>query len=113
VTPKEALVMHLTSIFPIVDGLTLDISFTWKAVVFILCLFLAWKSPIRNLWSGLLVLGLAPTFLLADQSDIVSKIAHIYLIWMCAEATFRSVACDPEIRVAGWWLFPLTLVFFL
>lgn len=112
-SPKEALLYHLVNVFPILDGLTLGFFFTWKAVMFIFCSYLAWRNPLNYFWAALMMFSLLPNFLLVDNSDIVSKLVHLYLLWMCGEVTFRSLAVDSEARILGWWMFGVAAIFLL
>ena len=112
-TPKEALIYHLSSVFPILQGPDFGVLFTWKAVTFILCGFLAWLNPARYFWAVLLMFGLAPVFVFFDNSDPVSKFVHFYLVWMCAELSYRSLPLEPESRLKLWWVFPLAVLFLL
>ena len=112
-SPKEALIYHFTSVFPILGGLDLGFVFVWKLLSFVLCGFLAWRNPIRYFWGGLFMFGLLPVFVLVDKSDPVSRLVHFYLLWMSAEGTDRSLAVDPEARVVGWWFFPMAAILLL
>ena len=103
-TPKEALWWHITSVFPSLAGFSLDPLLTWKAVVFLLCWFLAWRNPLPYFWSLLALAGMVPAFALFAQGDPVSVATRIYLVWVCLEVSYRSVATVPQARISGWWL---------
>lgn len=112
-TPKEAIILHLESLFPIMNGITIGPVFLWKFVAFFLCLTLAWRNPIRYFWSTLFTLCMLPVMLAFGATDPVSFVVHLYLLWMCAEVSCQSVAVADEKRLVGWWVIPLFLVFCL
>ena len=109
-TPKEALILHFTSIFPILGSSAVGAWYLWKGIAFTFCLMLASWSPCRYLWSGLLLLSVAPALLFRTQTDIISEVVHLYLIWMCAEISFRSINMNAASRLPLWWIFPVLLV---
>lgn len=111
-TPKEALVWHLTNVFPILDGWDGGAFFTWKCIVFSLCFFLAWRNPMPYVWGGLVIFGLTPGFFFLG-GDPISILTRGFLLWMCAEICFRSLAVIPESRIYGWWIFAVIFILVL
>lgn len=111
--PVEAIAYHLSAVFPVLSGKFQPSMFVWKAAAFALCGLLAARDPKKFLWSSLFTLGTAPFLLFSSGLDFVSLAVRIYLQWMCAEITFRSLAVSPPARMPGWWIFPLSLLIIL
>lgn len=109
----EAIAYHFTAVFPLLTGRISLSVFVWKVAALGLCALMATRDPKRFLWSTLFTLGTAPFLLFSSGLDVISIGVRIYLQWMCAEITFRSLAVHPPARMAGWWLFPLALIFLL
>jgi hypothetical protein len=112
-TPKTALLLHYKSIFPILGGTLISFFFLWKAIVFVMCSLLVWRNPFPFIWSGLFMVGVTPLLLLQDNIDFVSLTVHLYLLWMCAEISFRYLGLATEHRARGWWLAAVFLLFCL
>jgi hypothetical protein len=111
--PAEAIIYHLGATFPLLAGEFHKTYFVWKLVAFALCLFLSYRDPRRYVWSALFALGTIPVLSALIEVDPVSLVMRSYLLWMCAEITFRSLAAEPLARMRAWWLFGLFLIFVL